>query len=61
MTDENKVGFNIDKESLLSILRTAASRERTVVEFQTVERHGERQLDQAIDITEHVKQLEENS
>jgi len=58
MTDE--VDFNIDKETLLSILKRAASRERTVVEFQTNERDGERVLDRALDITDHVQSLEES-
>lgn len=56
MTDE--VINGLDKETLLSILKKAASQERTVVEFRTVDRDGERVLDRALDITDHVDSLE---
>ena len=52
------VSFSIDKQTFLSILKHAASRERTVIEFRTIEQDGERRLDTALDITEHVEHLE---
>lgn len=67
MTDEtpnsdeepDQVAFNLSKENLLSILQTAAGKERCVVEFRTIETEdGGRQLDSATEITEHVSELE---
>lgn len=56
--DGESVRLGIDSDTLLDILKVAASRERTVVEFQTHEVDGQRELDFAMDITEHVEQLE---
>jgi len=52
--------LNLDKDAFIQILKRAASRERTVVEFRTKEKDEERVLDSAIDITDHVKSLEED-
>jgi len=54
------VTFGIDKETLLSILRRAASQERTVVEFRTEYDGEQRKLSSALEITDHVKTLEDN-
>lgn len=54
------VQFSIDKESLMGILKEAASKERTVVEFRTRQTDdGGRELHHAIEITEHVDILEQ--
>jgi hypothetical protein len=53
-----KVTLAIDKETLLDILKHAAGRERTIVEFQTNVVDGERQLDTVLEITDHVNELE---
>lgn len=68
MTRENKsaetqevVDWEIDKEAFISILRHAAARDRTVIEFRTRERDdGTRVFDTAMDITEHVRALEDD-
>lgn len=54
MTDD-EVTFSIDKETLLNILRHAASKDRTIVEFTRED--GE--LKYAKEITEHVEALED--
>jgi len=58
MSDNSAVTLGIAKDDLLDILRHAASQERTVIEFRTTESDNGRELDQALDITEHVEQLE---
>jgi hypothetical protein len=59
MTDSpTQVGFGIDKETLLSILQRAASQERTVIEFRTTDDGDDRELETAVEITEHVAELE---
>lgn len=58
MADE--VTLNLDKESFIDILRRAAGRDRTVIEFQTTVEDGQRVLDSALDITDHVESLEDN-
>jgi len=55
---EDEVEFNLSKETLLSILKRAASQDRTVVEFRTEVIDGERSLHRALDITDHVESLE---
>ena len=60
MGNGESVTFGIDKETLLSILRRAASQERTVIEFRTTESDDGRTLDSAMDITEHVEKMEEH-
>lgn len=55
------VKLGIDKQTLLDILKHAASRERTVIEFQTNIVDGERQLDTALEITDHVNELESDT
>jgi len=57
MSDE-EVTFNIEPSTILSILKRAASKERTVVEFRAEEKDGEMQLSKALDITDHVEVLE---
>ena len=61
VTDNTEsVTFNIDKETLLSLLKRAASRERTVLEFRTVETDDGPVLDSVLEITEHVEELEKH-
>lgn len=61
MTDNTEsVTFNIDKETLLSLLKRAASQERTVLEFRTVETDDGPVLDSVLEITEHVEELEKH-
>lgn len=57
MTED--VEFSIDKANFMEILRRAASQERTIIEFQTTETDGVRELDTAMDITDHVSALED--
>lgn len=53
------VSFNLDRETLLDILKRAASQKRTVVEFRTTEGDdGARELSKVIEITDHVEELE---
>lgn len=53
--------FNIAPEQMTAILCEAATKERTVVEFQTREQaDGTRELHQAMEITEHVERLEDS-
>jgi hypothetical protein len=59
MNEDEEVEFNIDKATLMDILKRAASQPRTVVEFRTQETEdGGRELHNVIDITEHVEKLE---
>jgi hypothetical protein len=58
MSDDSVI-LGLDKETFLEIMKTAASQERTIIEFRTAERDGETVLDRAMDITEHVEVLEE--
>ena len=58
--NKQEVSLNLDKRDLLSILKTAAAKERAVIEFRTEEVNGERQLNHAIEITDHVESLEED-
>jgi hypothetical protein len=58
MSDET-VSFNIDNETMMDMLKRAASQERTVYEFRTTETEAGRELDTVLDITEHVESLEE--
>jgi hypothetical protein len=54
-----QVSFNIDSETLIGILKEAASKKRTVVEFRTSENdEGDRELNKVVEITEHVEKLE---
>jgi hypothetical protein len=57
---DNEVGLTPSfRDSLSSILSHAASQERTVIEFRTTETaSGNTHLSQAIDITEHVAEME---
>lgn len=58
----SQVSFNLDRETLMEVLKEAASKERTVVEFRTSENEeGERKLDKVMEITEHVEVLERSS
>jgi hypothetical protein len=59
-TDDDQVAFNIDPETMMDILRVAASRERTVVEFRTRDGPDGRMLDTVLDITDHVESLEDD-
>lgn len=57
--DTDTVALNIDPKQLMSMLRHAASQDRTVIEFRRTEQaDGTKALDTALDITEHVKDLE---
>lgn len=48
------------KQNLTEILSHAASQERTVIEFRTTEtEQGARHLSHALDITDHVEELED--
>jgi len=51
--------LGLDKDSFLSIMKRAASQERTVIEFRTEIEGGQRVLDRAMDITDHVEVLED--
>lgn len=57
--DDETVAFNISPEKMTAILAEAASKPRTVVEFQTRETEDGRELYQALEITQHVEQMEE--
>lgn len=65
MTDNNDTPdeaavFNISPSEMTAILCEAAEKERTIVEFQTrVREDGRRELYQAMEVTEHVAELEE--
>jgi hypothetical protein len=59
--NDSSVRLGIDKQDVLSILRTAASKERCVIEFRTDMQSGERTLSTAIEITDHVEALEDDS
>lgn len=61
MSGDEKVGLPPTvKESLKSILSYAASKDRTVIEFRTSETEsGRRHLSHALDITDHVDELEQ--
>lgn len=52
------VDFGISKETLLEILRLAASQDRTVVEFHTTGEGENRSLSKVMEITDHVDELE---
>lgn len=60
MSDKESVGLPPTfKQSLKSILARAASQDRTVIEFRTNETEsGGRHLSHAIEITDHVDELE---
>lgn len=61
-TPDEPAVFNISPQEMTAILCEAATKERTVVEFQTRERpDGTRELHQAMEITEHVERLEEDN
>lgn len=62
MPEKNKsstVRIAFDSEHFADMLAYAASQERTIIEFQTNIVEGERTLDTAMDITNHVKELED--
>jgi hypothetical protein len=62
MTDqEESVAFNLTPEQMTSILAEAATKKRTVVEFRTQNTEEGRELHQALEITDYVKELEENN
>jgi len=56
---EDQTILGLDKDSFLSIMKRAASQERTVIEFRTEKKDGQRVLDRAMDITDHVEVLED--
>lgn len=50
----------LDQDAFIDILCRAASKDRTVVEFRTTtDDEGNRALDHAMEITDHVTELEE--
>ena len=61
MADDEKVGLPPTfKNALSEILAEAASKDRTVIEFRTTETaSGRRYLAHALEITEHVAELEQ--
>lgn len=57
--DNERVAFNLSPEQMTAIFAEAATKERTVVEFRTREmENGKRELHKALEITEHVEELE---
>lgn len=55
----DEVELSLNKSQLLAMLKRAASKKRTVIEFRTVTQNGETKLDSAMDITDHVAALED--
>jgi hypothetical protein len=59
--DNERVIFGLNPEKMTEILAEASTKDRTVVEFRRNEnKDGEKVLDTALEITEHVEKLEEN-